>query len=554
MKHREIFRFVVPLMIEVKPYALKLPINGRVGVLGAGVSGLSFAYYLSKLRPDVKITIFEKKQYSGGWIQTTRLNNNGAPLVIQKGPRTLRGISDGTLLILDTLINLGKKDQIMIMHSNSIANRKFLLNSNHELVPVPHSLSSFVKFLNSELSDGLFKSVFFEPFRKKGPLVDESIQEFFKRRFGSTNITDKVVSAIYHGIFAGDVAKLSMKSLFPGLQVKEQEHGSIILPMLQKSIKYAFNKSEREKLKIKQLPESLLMYEKLINPEANLVELSQQLKGHPIVALKDSLAYFPQLLTDTLKKNSNVEIVYGADITKVDPNTGILQCNDKSYEFDHIRSTINVHEFAKMVKSIQLKEHCNRIEYVSIFLVNIISKYPLVPKEYTGFGFLVPKASHNKEFLLGTIFDSKISKNVYPLGDKENTENEDECSITMMFGGHFYNSGIPSASISLRTVEKTLEKVFDIKSSNFNFIVRDESKNLEKIVTLNDKDVIISYNLHKDCIPQYNVGYSDISAKVSDILAHDYNNKVSIGGMCFGKGVGVPDCVINSLEDALKLS
>lgn len=540
-------------MVDVKTPITKIPGNGRVGILGAGISGLSFAYYLTKLRPDVKITVFEKQPYSGGWIQTTRLNNKGRPLVIEKGPRTLRGISDGTLLILDTLISQGKKDQIMVMKSSSVANRKFLLNSTHDLVPVPHSMPSFAKFVNSELSVSFAKAVLLEPFRKKGPLTDESIEVFFKRRFGSTEITDKVLSAIYHGIYAGDVAKLSAKSLFPGLQQKEQEYGSVIRPMIQKAVKYLVSKAEREASKQKILPESLIAYQKLINPEADLVNLANQLKGHPIVALKETLSYYPQVLTNILEANPNVEIIYGSKVGKVDPVAGSVECNSKQYKFDHIRSTINVHDLAKVVQSDALQQLFDQIDYVSIFLVNIVSKVPLVPNGYNGFGFLVPKASHNKEFLLGTIFDSDISNNVYQLGQEEIVRVGDYSSITMMLGGHFYNDSIPSSSMSLRMVEKTLEKVFGIDAAKHRLIVRDEAKESKKVVDIKDDEILLSYNFHKDCIPQYQVGYADIKAKVADAL-DSYNNKMSIGGMCFGKGVGVPDCVLNSLEDALRFS
>ena len=47
----------------------KLPTNAKVGVVGGGISGLFFTYYLSKLRPDVKITLIDQNQERlGGWI------------------------------------------------------------------------------------------------------------------------------------------------------------------------------------------------------------------------------------------------------------------------------------------------------------------------------------------------------------------------------------------------------------------------------------------------------------------------------------------------------
>lgn len=75
---------------------------------------------------------------------------------------------------------------------------------------------------------GVFRGLFAEPFRKRrsSDLHDESVGSFLTRRFNK-NLADNLASAALHGIYAGDVDKLSAKSLFPGLWRGEKVHGSL---------------------------------------------------------------------------------------------------------------------------------------------------------------------------------------------------------------------------------------------------------------------------------------------------------------------------------------
>ena len=63
-----------------------------VAVLGAGLTGLSSAYHLSRLFPKSKITLVEKQLRLGGWVQTERkeIQQLGASVLLEGGPRTLR--------------------------------------------------------------------------------------------------------------------------------------------------------------------------------------------------------------------------------------------------------------------------------------------------------------------------------------------------------------------------------------------------------------------------------------------------------------------------------
>lgn len=74
----------------------------------------------------------------------------------------------------------------------------------------------------------------------------------------------------------------------------------------------------------------------------------------------------------------------------------------------------------------------------------------------------------------------------------------------------------------------------------------------EKLLKMGENDIVISYNYHEKCIPQYNVGYGETKDKMGKLL--EVQPKISLGGMAFGLGVGVPDCVVDGLKGAIAIS
>ena len=72
------------------------PVNLRanhIAVLGGGISGLASACFLAKELPHAKVTIFEKSNRLGGWLESSIHEiggPNGGRVVFENGPRTLR--------------------------------------------------------------------------------------------------------------------------------------------------------------------------------------------------------------------------------------------------------------------------------------------------------------------------------------------------------------------------------------------------------------------------------------------------------------------------------
>lgn len=529
-----------------------VPQNGRVAVVGAGVSGLCYTYFLRKLRPDIHISVFEQSLEPGGWIKSLKLKDNNEAVLLEKGPRTLRGVSDGTLLIVDIMRQLKLEHEVEVMKSSSAANRKWLLDSSNKLVQVPNSIPLFLKFLMSDVTDGAIQGALLEPFRKaKTSSSDESIESFILRRFGSPQLANNVISAIMHGIYSGDVGKLSIKTTMPLLVDLEKGYGSII--------KAAFKKAMAKK-QPKELNAALQNYERLISPNSHLEEMATKLKKFPILRLHSGLQAFPKALADYFQNDDRISLHFNTKITNMNMNDCTLSTlgasNSEASQFDHIRfdagfkTLQNVTEInrADAVKAI------NDVQYSTIFLANIYTKNKkLIPKDREGFGFLVPKRNKNPQSLLGVIYDSCTEADAVNFFDGSSKALVPHTKLTLMIGGHFFGSrGVPSAKANIRATREVLQDILNIDLSQFNIIVRDEAKADSQEINLKDNDILVSYNFHENCIPLYNVGFSEIVSTVVDCVSEASQNKVSLGGPNMGK-LGIPDCVVNELEAALQV-
>ena len=98
------------------------------------------------------------------------------------------------------------------------AQNRFVYYPDH-LVCMPGPGRSLIDNLSTVLSEstfkGLWSGVLSGIFRSSiHDAYDESVGSFVSRHFGSS-IADNLVSAVFHGIYAGDIYQLSARSILP---------------------------------------------------------------------------------------------------------------------------------------------------------------------------------------------------------------------------------------------------------------------------------------------------------------------------------------------------
>lgn len=183
-------------------------------VVGGGLTGLTTAFWLSRLDPAARVVVLEASPRAGGKASTVDVRG----FAVDTGPGTLVLEPEGTAPLLGTLGLTGE-----VAPPATEVRRRYLVRRGR-FVPVP---SGPLGFLASPLLPPLAKArALLEP--TVAPLAgDESVHAFLARRFGPV-AADALAEALVSGVAAGDPRDLSVAALFPQLKGLEAQHGSLL--------------------------------------------------------------------------------------------------------------------------------------------------------------------------------------------------------------------------------------------------------------------------------------------------------------------------------------
>lgn len=185
----------------------------NVAIIGAGITGLSSAFYAKKNGNSVKV--FEKMDRVGGVMHSVHKNG----FTFETGPSTG---SVSLPEVVELYEDLGIKD--LLEEAPSVAGNRFILK-NGKLCPLP---SGIISGLTTPLFS--WKDKFgmpFEPFRKRGTDPHENLSSMVRRRLGQSML-DYAIDPFVSGVYAGNPDVMIPKYALPKLYNLEQEHGSFI--------------------------------------------------------------------------------------------------------------------------------------------------------------------------------------------------------------------------------------------------------------------------------------------------------------------------------------
>src|SRR5438270_825458 len=185
-----------------------------VAVIGAGVTGLTAAFYLQ--RKGIPVMVYEASPRAGGVIQSVRRDG----FLAEFGPNTILETSP---TVAQLVVDAGLENRRL--YPDTHAEARYLVRYGR-LIEMP---ASPLGFLTTKLFSRQAKlAVLREPFlpaRRDGK--EESIAEFILRRLGQ-EFLDYAVDPLVAGIYAGDPYKLSLPHAFPKLAQLEAKYGSLI--------------------------------------------------------------------------------------------------------------------------------------------------------------------------------------------------------------------------------------------------------------------------------------------------------------------------------------
>ncbi len=185
-----------------------------IAVLGAGITGLTAAYRLS--RRGHRVRLFEAGAQVGGAIQTERTDE----WLIERGPNTvLTGEPALTALIAELGLSAEQ------VPANPTARNRYIVRGG-VAVAAPLSPPGFIR---SPLFSVTAKLRLLREMLRRPPHrdADVSLAEFGRAHFGQ-EIVDYAINPFVTGIYAGDPRMLSVQHAFPKLWRMEEEYGSLL--------------------------------------------------------------------------------------------------------------------------------------------------------------------------------------------------------------------------------------------------------------------------------------------------------------------------------------
>ncbi|MCE1189029.1 MAG: protoporphyrinogen oxidase, partial [Ignavibacteria bacterium] len=353
-------------------------------VIGAGVSGLSTAFWLHK--KGFKVIVLEKNAVAGGSMESIRQDG----FLFDRGPNS--GL-ETTPLIQELVKDLGLQNEFL--YSSTQGSKRYVMRDN-ELHAIPTTPQGF---LQTKLFSGKAKwRVLKEPFIKRSSDgYYQSLADFVRRRLGE-EFLDYAIDPFVSGVYAGDPEKLSVKSAFPKVYNLEEKYGGLIVGAA-RSTKERRQRAETSKQSAKMFSFTNGM-QSLPNTIAN--------------KLGDRVKYLCDVLSIT-KSEGRYNVIYnrGGDFTSSISTRAVISTAPSyvaSRYFSHLLP--------------DSPAHFDAIYHPPVMVVFLGYKGNQIGRELDGFGYLIP-GKENKNYL-GAIWSSTIFPNRAP--------QDSEC-FTLFVGG-----------------------------------------------------------------------------------------------------------------------
>jgi oxygen-dependent protoporphyrinogen oxidase len=451
----------------------------KIAIIGAGISGAGLAWLLSPYAgKEAEITVFDKNAEAGGCIKT--LSKNG--YLAESGP-------NGVLASRQNAVELFNKADLQdIEYSGDHTRRRYIqMNERIHLAPLGplSALSTPLLSLGGKLR--MLK----EPFVKTPPSSeDESMLEFASRRIGA-EAASRLVATLVCGVYAGDAAKLSVKSAFPRLYELDKNYGSLVKGMIKSAKEAKASGKKRQK-----------------NPDSfRLISSSGGMQG---------------IVKALAAKAEGVTFRYNSTVTAIKKDNGgyIVEADGGAEHYDIAVLCCNAHDAAGIVETMdaELAAAYRKVVFSPVFVSAMGFDKKDIRHALDGFGYLV--APTEQGMVLGCLFSSTLFKGRAP---------EDKALLTAICVGDMNRDRLKHSD------EELSEQAF---------------KQIEPILGLTKAPETVIAHRTERAIPQYYIGHSKITDAIDNFCG---NNAGFFAGGNTAGGISVSDCLKTSQGIAEKI-
>jgi len=375
----------------------------RTAIIGGGIAGLAAAFELEQARKSgdpVEYTLFEAGDRLGGSLASEIVD--GA--VLERGP-------DSFLTEKPAAIELCRELGIAgdLIPSNDAARKTYIVVKNR-LVALPDGLMFLVPTklfptamtplfsIPTKIRMGL---ELLHPPRQHGG-ADEAVATLVERHFGREAV-ERLADPLLSGIYGGDAAELSARTVLPRLVEMENQYGSLTRGML------AAHQQMRDKARAAQKKNGSINGNGNGKPNGNGQPANN---GRPSRSIFTSLRGGMQQLVDALTARldpSSLRLSTPVSALARTENGWRVTAKDSAGFYDSVIVASPAWAAGVLLRPVdaQLGEDLSAIPYSSSITVNLIYDEAKLGRLPDGFGFLVP-GSEGRAMLACTFVHRKF--------------------------------------------------------------------------------------------------------------------------------------------------
>jgi oxygen-dependent protoporphyrinogen oxidase len=446
-----------------------------VAIIGAGITGLTAAFYLK--RKGVPVTVYEAGNRAGGVIQSIRkdgfLAECGPNTMLETSPKIAQLVRDAGL-------------ESRRLYSDPKAEARYIVRYRRPIEMPGSPLGFFAtKLFTAKAKLAVLREPFV-PRRRDGK--EESVADFVKRRLNQ-EFLDHAIDALAAGVYAGDPYQLSLPQAFPRLAELEVRYGSLI----KGQIFGARERKQRGDIARDRAPKFSFDEGLQVLPDTLATKLGDAVK------LNTSVTKLTQTENGWRVSTSVGEVEHSA-VVYCGTAYKLAELEVSGTGFQPVPARVGTHR----------QDACatmpfSEIRYPPVASVVLGFRREDVAHPCEGFGMLIPKIEGFK--ILGTIFSSSLFPNRAPAG---------HVLLTSYVGGE------RQPELALRSADE---------------LVALTCEDLRVLLGVNGRPVFQHTALYPKAIPQYNLGYGRYRELMNAIenqaaglfLAGHYREGISLG-------------------------
>jgi oxygen-dependent protoporphyrinogen oxidase len=469
----------------------------RTAIIGGGIAGLSAAYELEQERAAgaaVEYTLFEARPRLGGSLGSEIVD--GA--VLERGPDSFLTEKPSAAELCREL-GLGAD----LLPSND-ADRKTYILVRNRLVPLPDGLMFLVP---TKLIPTALTRLFSWPTKARMALellrsprgnghVDEAVATLVERHFGAEAV-DRLADPLLSGIYGGDAAQLSARSVLPRMVEMENDYGSLTRGML------AAHRQMRARAKAAAKKNGAAGGNGHAPSGANPAPR----------AIFTTLRGGMQQLIGALEARldpASIRLATPVSSLRKNPDSWRIEAGGKSEIYDAVIMAAPAWSAGVLLGQVDpvLGEDLSAIPYSSSITVNLVYSEASLGALPDGFGFLVP-ASEGRSMLACTFVHRKFLGRTPP----------GKAVLRVFLGGARNEAMLAETDVALVAVVR---------------------RELREILGIAAEPEYTQVSRWRRAMAQYAVGHQERTARIAERVAA--LNGLRLAGNAY-EGIGIPDCI-----------